>query len=273
VVHPLTNIADGTSATVLEDVSVASLLTGDFAVNAHNAQDSSVYTACGNVPDIDVNMVAGDNFFDVGEMVVQAGQTITLNLDNQGERNHNIFFHSLDELNAADERGDRLAGGQSRVRQFTFDHPGIYPFYCPVGSHEDSGMIGVLRVLGPVDGDPTLQLDAPSVTQELEGPEILFGASVTNFNIEEDDATAGLLKISLDGEDIGTSSSIVGALDNIASGEHTITAELVNADETPLATPVQSSLTFTVEAGSMPTGSPAFGTSPIDQARVEDLTQ
>jgi plastocyanin len=265
VEHPLTNIENGTSGTLLEGVALASLLTGGFAINSHNAQDSNIYTACGNLPETDVSVVAADFSFDVGEIAVQAGQTITLSLSNEGERSHNIFFSGFDELNADDERGDRLPPGQSRVRQFTFDRPGIYPFYCPVGdgSHLNQGQIGVLRVLGLSEGDPSLQLNAPSTTTELEGPQILFGASVTNFNIAEDEADAGRLKISLDGTDIGASSSIVGALDNVSQGEHTIMAELLNNDETPLEPPVQSSLTFTVEEGSMPGGSPMFGVSPI----------
>jgi hypothetical protein len=45
--HGLTSIADGMSTTLLEGVSLGSLLTGGFAVNA---DDSSVYTACGNIP-------------------------------------------------------------------------------------------------------------------------------------------------------------------------------------------------------------------------------
>jgi plastocyanin len=270
VVHPLTNIENGASGTLVEDVTVASLLTGGFAINSHNAQDSSIYTACGNLPGTDLSIIAtevsdSEYTFDVGEFVVQAGQTITLNLTNQGESSHNIFFSSFDELNADDERGDRLSPGQSRVRQFTFARPGIYPFYCPVagGAHRNRGQIGVLRVLGLSEGDPSLQLNAPSTTTELEGPQILFGASVTNFNIAEDEADAGRLKISLDSTDIGASSSIVGALDNVSQGEHTIMAELLNNDETPLEPPVQSSLTFTVEEGSMPGGSPMFGVSPI----------
>ena len=50
VAHGLTDFTDGKSATTLEGVSLASLLTGGFAVNAHKAGDPKVYTACGNIP-------------------------------------------------------------------------------------------------------------------------------------------------------------------------------------------------------------------------------
>ncbi len=50
VVHGLTDFTGGNSVTTLEGVSLASLQTGGFAVNAHLAGDPKVYTACGNIP-------------------------------------------------------------------------------------------------------------------------------------------------------------------------------------------------------------------------------
>ncbi len=50
VANPLTDFTDGRSVTMLEGVSLESLRTGGFAINAHNAEDPSVYTACGNIP-------------------------------------------------------------------------------------------------------------------------------------------------------------------------------------------------------------------------------
>ena len=49
VVHALTSIAGGASVTTV-DASLASLSTGDFAVNAHKKDEGAVYTACGNIP-------------------------------------------------------------------------------------------------------------------------------------------------------------------------------------------------------------------------------
>ena len=59
VANGLTNIVDGMSTTLLEGVSLDSLLTGDFAINAHNADDASVYTACGNIPTSESLTVGG----------------------------------------------------------------------------------------------------------------------------------------------------------------------------------------------------------------------
>ena len=50
VAHGLTDFTDGKSVTMLEGISLESLVTGGFAINAHNAEDPSVYTACGNIP-------------------------------------------------------------------------------------------------------------------------------------------------------------------------------------------------------------------------------
>ncbi len=50
VAHGLIDFTDGDSVTTLEGISLASLQTGGFAINAHKAGDPKVYTACGNIP-------------------------------------------------------------------------------------------------------------------------------------------------------------------------------------------------------------------------------
>ena len=49
VEHDLNDLVDGTSATLLKGVSIASLLKGTFAINSHSIRDTSVSTACGNI--------------------------------------------------------------------------------------------------------------------------------------------------------------------------------------------------------------------------------
>ena len=49
VVHALTNIAGGASATTV-DATLADLRTGDFAINSHKLGEPAVYTTCGNIP-------------------------------------------------------------------------------------------------------------------------------------------------------------------------------------------------------------------------------
>ena len=50
VANGLTDFTDGNSESILADVSLESLLTGGFAINAHKAGNPKVYTACGNIP-------------------------------------------------------------------------------------------------------------------------------------------------------------------------------------------------------------------------------
>ena len=50
VLHGLTDFSGGTSTTLVESVSLDSLLQGNLAINSHNINDPSVYTACGNIP-------------------------------------------------------------------------------------------------------------------------------------------------------------------------------------------------------------------------------
>ena len=49
VEYPLTDMADGISMTVV-DATLASLKTGDFAINLHKIEDLSVYTSCVDIP-------------------------------------------------------------------------------------------------------------------------------------------------------------------------------------------------------------------------------
>ncbi|HEU0020987.1 MAG TPA: hypothetical protein VFR55_04845 [Dehalococcoidia bacterium] len=270
VVHPLTSFSQGTSATLLEGVSLSSLLTGAFAVNSHQAQDPDVYTACGNIPGTDIAMIATGGTasaytFDVGEIVVPVGQTITINLSNQGEFSHNVFFSNFEDQNASDERADRLNPGESRTRQFVFDQPGIFSFYCPVanGSHRNRGQIGVLRVMGESNlGDPAIALDAPAPT--LTGPTVLYAASVTNYDISESSASSGKVKISLDGVELGFSASTIGALNNLAQGMYELTAELLSSSNMSLNPPVRTTVPFTVDDRTeTPSGSPELGDSPL----------
>jgi plastocyanin len=203
--------------------------------------------------------------FDVGEIVVPVGQTVTLSLSNQGESQHNIFFSEFDDQNAGDERADRLNPGEARTRQFVFDQPGIFSFYCPVGSgsHLNRGQIGVLRVVGPPPADePTITLAAPAA--EITGPSAIYAASVTNYDVSETSGDGGKVRIILDGADLGFAASTVGAVTNLAQGMYELTAELLDSSNMSLDPPVQNTISFTVdEETETPAGDPALGESPI----------
>ena len=51
VAYPLTDFVDGAGTSItMVDAPLAALQNGNFAINAHQASDPSVYTACGNIP-------------------------------------------------------------------------------------------------------------------------------------------------------------------------------------------------------------------------------
>ena len=70
VVHSLTSFAggSGTLITMLDGVSIDSLMNGDFAINSHNSDDASIYTACSDIPSLADSMtVALDEQNDSGQ--------------------------------------------------------------------------------------------------------------------------------------------------------------------------------------------------------------
>jgi len=77
--------------------------------------------------------------YDVTEIRVQEGDTVTINLTNSEG------FHDwvVDEFDAATEK--IREGGLTSVT-FVADKAGAYEYYCSVGSHRAQGMVGTLIV-------------------------------------------------------------------------------------------------------------------------------
>jgi len=80
VAHALTNFAGGAGASVTTiDVPLHTLLTGAFAINAHQVGNPGTYTACGNIP------AEGESVsFDLGELS-GSGQSGTATLTAKGD--------------------------------------------------------------------------------------------------------------------------------------------------------------------------------------------
>lgn len=84
--------------------------------------------------------VGGVNFaFDVKEIRVKKGDTVTINFTSDGG------FHdwTVAEFNAATSRVN--SGGSTSVT-FVADKAGTFEYYCSVGSHRALGMVGNLIV-------------------------------------------------------------------------------------------------------------------------------
>ncbi len=101
----------------------------------------------GLAQDTTVNVTLGmsEFKFDPAELNVTAGTPVTFNVSNTGQFPHNVTFVAPDgtETNLF---ADNLAGGQSATGTFTFNTEGEWRMYCPVGQHEERGMVGVVRV-------------------------------------------------------------------------------------------------------------------------------
>ncbi len=54
VAYALEDIVDGESVTVLEDLTFADVMTGEYAINAHLSEDEmDTYVMCGNIPEVE----------------------------------------------------------------------------------------------------------------------------------------------------------------------------------------------------------------------------
>jgi plastocyanin len=76
-----------------------------------------------------------DNSFEPNQLTVEAGKTITVKLENQGQNTHNMHIAGPD--NEYDTGGDdflsdpdAFRAGQTGEIVFRIDQPGVYDFRC-----------------------------------------------------------------------------------------------------------------------------------------------
>lgn len=90
----------------------------------------------------DHQVVATDNAYDVNEITVKPGDTITLS--NEGFAQHDL---NVDDLGIAT---DLLNNGDTMTITIPADaKPGDYEFYCSVPGHKELGMVGTITVEAP----------------------------------------------------------------------------------------------------------------------------
>jgi nitrite reductase (NO-forming) len=106
------------------------------------------------------NITMGDNFFNVGELILPANTEVTFNFTNEGTITHNF---TVDELGIFS--GD-MAAGESKSVTVTTGDPGEWEFYCSIPGHRESGMSGRLVVTD----DPSL-LPQPAGADATPAPE------------------------------------------------------------------------------------------------------
>jgi len=85
--------------------------------------------------------VSGTEYqFSTGEMVVRAGEEVTITFTNAGRNSHNLAIPELDVTTKT------IKSGKTATLTFTPETPGTYKFICSVPGHARSGMHGKLIV-------------------------------------------------------------------------------------------------------------------------------
>ncbi|HSJ17982.1 MAG TPA: cupredoxin domain-containing protein [Solirubrobacterales bacterium] len=98
--------------------------------------------AAGAGETVDVTMT--DFEFDPKDPTVKPGE-VTFDVVNDGETLHNM---EVEGPSGAAELPEDLQPGDSGSFSVDLGEPGKYRFYCPVGNHEDLGMVGEVTVKG-----------------------------------------------------------------------------------------------------------------------------
>jgi uncharacterized cupredoxin-like copper-binding protein len=98
--------------------------------------------AGGSGETVDVTMT--DFTFDPSDPTVKPGE-VTFDITNDGETLHNL---ELEGPTGEEELPEDLQPGDKDELTVDLSEPGKYRFYCPVGNHEDLGMVGEVTVKG-----------------------------------------------------------------------------------------------------------------------------
>jgi uncharacterized cupredoxin-like copper-binding protein len=91
-----------------------------------------------------VKMSAIDFEFKPSDPTVAPGE-VTFEVTNDGEAPHNL---EVEGPSGEAELPEDLQPGDSGDLPVDLSEPGTYRFYCPVGNHEDLGMVGEVTVQG-----------------------------------------------------------------------------------------------------------------------------
>ncbi len=96
--------------------------------------------------EVEVNVTAGEGYFDPDVITVDLGQDVTVVVENVTEEDHTF---TIDELDV----DVSLAPGAQEEVTFTAEEEGSFEFYCDEPGHRDAGMYGYLEVGDPVAPD------------------------------------------------------------------------------------------------------------------------
>jgi uncharacterized cupredoxin-like copper-binding protein len=113
---------------------------GDMA--ATTPETTGAAGATGGGETVDVTMT--DFKFDPKDPTVKPGE-VTFDVVNDGETLHNM---EVEGPSGEAELPEDLQPGDSGSFKVDLSEPGKYRFYCPVGNHEQLGMVGEVTVQG-----------------------------------------------------------------------------------------------------------------------------
>lgn len=113
---------------------------GDTA--ATTTETTGAAGATGGGETVDVTMT--DFKFDPKDPTVKPGE-VTFDVVNDGETLHNM---EVEGPSGKAELPEDLQPGDSGSFNVDLSEPGKYRFYCPVGNHEQLGMVGEVTVQG-----------------------------------------------------------------------------------------------------------------------------
>lgn len=103
------------------------------------AGGSVVATAFGNT----FTEAAGDNRFSLTNLIIAAGQTYTLTVQNRGQAVHNWHITDIKGANGKDVATQLVDPGKAASITFSISKPGVYHFQCDVHPQD---MVGTLTV-------------------------------------------------------------------------------------------------------------------------------
>ena len=132
------------------------------------ALGGAVLAACSSTPTpLKVSMQASEFRFDPATVEVQAGQQVTITMQNMGTVEHDFVIqempmeqaagdsesagavmpgHTMDEMAMEPAVHMGAMAGMSGSVTFVPTKPGTYEFFCAVAGHKEAGMVGTLMV-------------------------------------------------------------------------------------------------------------------------------
>jgi LPXTG-motif cell wall-anchored protein len=134
-----------------------------------------------------VRLDLGDFTITPSSATVRAGERVTFQATNTGQRNHDVrvegpggvAFEVVDGPVACtgsmptDPAGAAcILPGQSATKDFTFTTPGTYQMWCPTGTHRQQGMEGTITVLAagaPMPAAPAAAPARPAAPAQMPG--------------------------------------------------------------------------------------------------------